>query len=440
MTIIEALEKVEQAAQGNARLEALASVADVPGLRGIVKMAVDDSITFGVKKLPNPSPAAKTLCEIFAPAQPDEEWLSASMELLTKLASREMSGHTALTGISIHLGQCGPLQRKWLERILLKDLRLNIGTKDVNKVIPGLCFEFSVPLATDYAKVKEKDLRGEWIAQYKYDGARCVAYLYGDGTGRVELKSRNGKPWGNFESVRLALAGWNAGRKGPDVVLDGEVVALDGAGKPNFNFIAQNMHAHKREEVGKLQYVVFDYATRDQWEGRESAGDYGYRYENASDLVFSMHDDGVDEGKVVCAPPLGTLTDPTPDDLRALNERAVNDGYEGAMVRLAASTLELKRTKKLLKVKAFSDAEGLIVDTVEGTGKLVGSLGTLVCMTADGIQFEVGSGYTEAQRAELWAGRESLMGKSVKYKYFELSKDGVPRFPIYLGIRHEADK
>jgi len=441
MDVTEALEKIESSALGNTRLEALASVADVPGVKELVRLAVDDSITFGIKKIPGPPPTGKTLYEIFSVLfRSDVEWCSHLVELLDRLATRRLSGNAALEAVGGFLSKCSGVQRKWSERVLLKDLRLNLGTKDVNKAIPGLCFLFTVPLAVDYAKASEKDLRGDWIAQYKYDGARCVAYLYGNGTGLVELKSRNGKPWGNFESVRTALAEWNKDRSGPDLVIDGEVVALDENGKVNFNYIQQNMHAHKREEVGRLQYVVFDYATREQWEGREDAGKYSFRYDNAEELVFALHDDGVDEEKVVLAPVIDIATNPTPEVLRSLNMRAVADGYEGAMVRLAASPLELKRTKKLLKIKSFKDAEARVASTVEGTGKHAGRLGTLVCVTPTGVQFEIGSGFDDKTRDGLWAERKALPGREAKYKFFEVSKDGVPRFPIFLGWRHPDDK
>ncbi len=56
MNVLQALESMEQAAQGNARLDAL-KMADSSELRKVLTLALSPDITFGVKKLPEPLPA-----------------------------------------------------------------------------------------------------------------------------------------------------------------------------------------------------------------------------------------------------------------------------------------------------------------------------------------------------------------------------------------------
>ena len=91
------------------------------------------------------------------------------------------------------------------------------------------------------------------------------------------------------------------------------------------------------------------------------------------------------------------------------------------------SMYEGKRSKSLLKVKEFHDMEVKIVGYTEGTGKYKGKLGSYACVNKGGIKFNCGSGLTDEDRAS-----RLDVGIFITVKYFELSKDGVPRFPVFL--------
>ena len=53
--------------------------------------------------------------------------------------------------------------------------------------------------------------------------------------------------------------------------------------------------------------------------------------------------------------------------------------------------------------------------------------------------FEVGSGFTDEQRIALWQDRKRLKGRLVTVEYREMTKDNVPRFPVFKGFRHASD-
>jgi DNA ligase-1 len=74
---------------------------------------------------------------------------------------------------------------------------------------------------------------------------------------------------------------------------------------------------------------------------------------------------------------------------------------------------------------------------VEGAGKLLGMLGALNCRTKAGVEFQIGSGFSEEDRRQIW-GMKNLP-RLVNYKFQELTLDGVPRFPVFRGFRHEDD-
>lgn len=135
--------------------------------------------------------------------------------------------------------------------------------------------------------------------------------------------------------------------------------------------------------------------------------------------------------------------------LSILEKSVLAKGFEGLIVRAPGGKYKFGRSTAkeglMLKVKHFEDAEG----TVQGSEELVHAtspnrapsnlLGTLVVVRPDGVQFRIGSGFSAAQRRELWKKRASLVGKIVKYKFFPIGIKEAPRFPTFQGFRDKAD-
>jgi len=144
----------------------------------------------------------------------------------------------------------------------------------------------------------------------------------------------------------------------------------------------------------------------------------------------------------------------------------VERGYEGAIIRSLGSGYKNGRSTQkeqfLLKMKRFKDAEAEVIGVQElqhndnevkvnglgyserstaKSGLRAGScLGALVCRSnTTGVVFNVGSGFTGLQRQLLWSIRGQLLGKQVKYKYFDLGVVEAPRHPVFLGFRDEID-
>ena len=154
------------------------------------------------------------------------------------------------------------------------------------------------------------------------------------------------------------------------------------------------------------------------------------------------------------------------EELAAYEQKCLDLGYEGAMVRSLTGPYKCGRSTVkegfLLKVKRFMDSEAEVLECIElnhnqnaattsETGRtkrsshkagLVkgGTLGALRVRDVNtGIEFQIGSGFDDADRADLWAKRETMPGTLVKYSYFPTGSKEKPRFPVYLGIRHRDD-
>jgi DNA ligase-1 len=121
------------------------------------------------------------------------------------------------------------------------------------------------------------------------------------------------------------------------------------------------------------------------------------------------------------------------DHLRGELARVEGLGGEGLMMRQPGSKYEIGRSWTLRKVKTFHDAEARVIGHERGAGKHKGRLGSLQCQMPDGTVFNVGTGLSDAERLN-----PPPVGAIITYRYQELSNDGVPRFPSYVGVRDDV--
>jgi DNA ligase-1 len=127
------------------------------------------------------------------------------------------------------------------------------------------------------------------------------------------------------------------------------------------------------------------------------------------------------------------------EDLISYYNQITEVGGEGLMLKHPLGLyLESGPTKKrspyLLKLKPQHDIEALVIGYSPGLGKYTGMVGALICRLPSGKEFQCGSGLNDSDRRDYPA----FAGKTITVKYFELSKDGIPRFPTFKGIRHDV--
>jgi DNA ligase-1 len=127
---------------------------------------------------------------------------------------------------------------------------------------------------------------------------------------------------------------------------------------------------------------------------------------------------------------------------KEINAQAVAGGYEGIMIKDPEAGYECKRSVAWLKLKPFIEVSLEIVDVEEGTGRNVGRLGAIVCQGVDDgktIRVNVGSGFSDSDRDNYWASRDSLLGQIVEVRADAVTQnqDGSYslRFPRFLRFR-----
>ncbi|RJQ75190.1 DNA ligase [Pseudonocardiaceae bacterium YIM PH 21723] len=236
-----------------------------------------------------------------------------------------------------------------------------------------------------------------WAYEFKWDGVRAIARIGADG---VEVSGRSGRDiTGTYpELQRLAED------VPPGVALDGEIVALDDEGRPDFGLLQSRMHvAEPSADLVRgrpVQYLIFDILDT------AAGSPLHLPYLKRRELL-----DVLDLG----APPYFTGTDGT-DVLETARQR----GLEGVMAKRLDSPYRLgRRSLDWVKVPLLTTQEVVIGGWRPGQGRLTGTLGSLLIGAYDGRRLRylghVGTGFTAAALRDLDARLRPLARDSAPF-------------------------
>ena len=388
-----------------------------------VAMALDALVTFGVKQVPERSDVL---------SGQGLDWLTFKV-LAEQLQNRELTGHAARDAIELAMSVATTNQwNDWYRRILIKDLRCGVSEKTVNKVVPGTVPVFTCSLAHDSAN-HEKKMKGKKQIEVKLDGVRVLAVCK---AGKVELFSRNGKQFHNFDHIIAEIEAVLERKPSPyDCVLDGEVMSKD------FQDLMKQVHRKDGKAATDSVLHLFDFIPLEDF----LAGSWDKPQTYRSNLVKYWVLENEDRLKHVTACEWETVDLDTPEGNNRfveLNKAAVDGGYEGVMIKDVDAPYECKRTHAWLKAKPFIEVTLEVTEIEQGTGRNEGRLGAFVCQGEDDgkeIQVNVGSGFTDADRDEFWQGRDSIINHLVEVRADAVTQnqDGTfsLRFPRFLRFR-----
>ncbi|TGN39954.1 DNA ligase [Marinobacter confluentis] len=118
------------------------------------------------------------------------------------------------------------------------------------------------------------------------------------------------------------------------------------------------------------------------------------------------------------------------ETLMAALDQIVEQGGEGLMLRRGDSLPHAGRSDDLLKVKKYQDDEAVVVAHLPGEGKFAGMLGSIRVERPDGRQFNIGTGFSDAERKA-----PPPVGAVVTYKHYGFTSTGLPRFASFLRVR-----
>jgi len=348
--------------------------------------------------------------------------------VLDMLNTRVVTGHDAIALVNgfAYSNSDGEL----IYKIIDKNLDIRAGDKVINKAVPNLVPTFSVALAQEYKGKCDWDDR--WYASRKLDGVRCLAVV--DQNGDCTLYSRMGKELTTLNRVKEAIE--NTGII--NHVFDGEICLLDENGNEDFQGVMKELR-RKDHQIENPRFMVFDMMHKSEFD----AGKGNTPLTERLRMLRAWQG-----GRFTCAKTLQYVDQVQINDndhFETWNKLSAEKGWEGFMLRKNVG-YEGKRSKNLVKVKKFHDAEYKVIDYDTDTAEVVrnGRSETIemlsqVWIEHKGHKVKVGSGWTQDQRLQYMDG--SIVGKIITVQYFEETtndKGGISlRFPTVKVVHGE---
>ena len=251
--------------------------------------------------------------------------------------------------------------------------------------------------------------------QPKLDGVRCVIQ---HDAGHIVAYSRTGKVWRNINHILYQLIPFF--KKYPDVILDGELYNHDL--RDNFEKIISLVRKTKptdedRLEASKLtQFHCYDIIDKT----KTFKDRYNFITKNLS--------------KSYCIKHVQTMNCPDEACANYVHGANLDIGYEGSIVR-TNDTYHCNRSHNLRKFKDFEDSEALIVDWIEGKGKRKGTIGKFMGMDKDHVIFGMPVMDKFKYLQDNFKEMQGWVGKTATFTYFERTKAGSYRHPLFKAIR-----
>ena len=257
--------------------------------------------------------------------------------------------------------------------------------------------------------------------QPKLDGVRCIIQCEDfQHHGKViKAYSRTGKEWKNIRHILEQLRPFFF--KYPNVVLDGEL--YNHKFKDDFEQIISMVRKTKPTDYDRnvskicVQFHCYDIInTKINFENRMA-----FIYSNAPESYCIEH-----------VPSVKIFKHEEALDIHH-NENLIK-GYEGSIVR-TNDVYKCGRSWNLRKFKDFHDTEATIVGFVEGKGKRKGTIGKFIAEDKDGVMFGMPVMDKFKYLQDNFKAMQGWIGKTATFTYFERTKAGNYRHPLFKAIR-----
>jgi len=364
------------------------------------------------------------------------------IDLLKALNERAITGQAAADTVSAFAASY-PAHSELILNIIDKDLKIRVDVKSINKAFPNLIPTFEVALASSYEdhKAKVSFNKDTWYASRKMDGCRLLTII--DASGNISCMSRTGNEFLSLERLKDAIR-----TELPDLrstVFDGEICLVDDKGDEHFDWVMKEIRKQDGHQIANPVYKIFDVLTLKEFGDAFSAIKLSTRLRRFTALgINSKTFFPVEQVKVESAA-----------HLESLFASAEGKGWEGLIIRKDAE-YEGKRSRTMLKVKSFSDAEFVVQgmetgpfrfvrDHAEAEEEMLTAVWITYTSPTTGLsnRVDVGSGFSLEERKAFFADPSKIVGQTITVKWFEesVSKDtGLPslRFPTLLAIHGRA--
>lgn len=439
MTIKQIFDEIANESGTNEKMNILSKYKENELLKKVLYMANSKRVKFYIKQIPEYSTV------------PEPEWvpLEHGVDALDKLSSRELTGHAGIEHLQDILSNLGYDDAYIIERIIEKDCKIGMGTRNINKVFPNLIEKTGYMGCKPYSKdlITKLLAKGPAYSQEKMDGRFLNIIIQG---GEIQMESRQGEPTILEDPLFLSeLVGIK------DCVLNGELT-MDGLPRYESNGIVSSLitiatkksegkdvtkdiaklekkHLPYREALDRIRVTAWDILTIEEYFSRKCSRPYDKRF---LDLDITLS--GCSMLSVVQTKVVETIEDVMSHFIEVLKRNG-----EGTVVKSMDGVWADTKPNYQIKVKKEIDLDLKIVGFNYGTGKNVNVISSIDVESSDGLLKTSPTGMSEAIMDHVTENQENLLNTILEVKCSGVSQDDKGNYsvlhPVFKKLRDDKD-
>jgi len=425
--LLDIIREVNSAAGSKAKGEVIKRNADNELLKQFLKAAKDPKLTYYIAKCPTPTTTGT------------HDFDGAVVEgLINALVKRKKTGNAAREWLQNLVNAVTPSGQELIKMIIEHDVGNGIGDSMILKAFPDLYFIPPYMRCSLIDADIEKKFNDEidFYVQTKMDGSYITPVVHEDG--RTEAFTRQGSQYPEW-MVENITKGIPAGH----VVMGEMLVYIDGKmlDRKTGNGIINSILSG--EEIGifnmdryEFKMTAWDVLTcKEFFIDKESKTDYQDRLSFLEEVIIPS------------TPNIQLVDTWTVDSMEVANEiysRHLADGKEGCIAKLKKGKWKNNTSTETVKMKLTFEFEMRVESLYEGTGKAAGMMGGASLKSKCGkLVSNIGSGFTDKQRAELWALRDTIAGEIWTIKANDIisnKTDNILSLNLPIFIERRFDK
>lgn len=388
-------------------------------------------ITFGIGEKSLSTPPTNGACFV------DKSLL----DILDYLSKNNTGSKGVTQRVVNYIASKSSIHRKWITRIILKDLKIGVGVKTINKVFPNLVPEHNIQLLSKYDDNKEVLVGSDISISTKYDGIHATIIPGKLGESPIIISRQGQIISGLLEITDDILWLKHNCPMICDNVLEGELLRFTTEDIDSKDLYRKTMSVVSSKNPNKrgVVFKIFDIVSRKAFNHGIDNIPYALRYAKLESIEKYLMRTSV---LTIIKPLYRGKFDP--DIIKHYRDEAKYDKLEGIVINKLNAPYECKRVKHTLKAKVTEDCDLRIESMEEGTGKYIGKLGNLIVKYKDN-HVSVGSGFTDKERQTMWEHPDLYIGKIAKISHCGETrsiKSGLPslRHPVFEYIRYDKDE
>lgn len=422
-TLQKVISELKSTPSVNIKLEVLKSNLHNRTVKEYLRLLCCPSVSFYI--------TAKTVPEITATGNREIDSLEYLIEITDPLCSRKVRGNSSKIFIADVLTSLTKESQRLYIELITKTKGVGVGSVMLNSVWPNLCVSIpyqrcSLPDEKTLARFKN----GEgFIVQTKSDGMFASLVLEPSQWNEdVKLFTRNGSKFPQHFAEYIA-----GGLNDMNAVYEGELLCFRNSemlsrkeGNGILNSVMQGGELPKGVSV---KYHVWNRLPHGDWKVGKTNKTYG---ECFKDVCKSWSENPATRLELVDYLYVETL-----EQAYAFNQKQLEAGLEGSIIKTLTHKWKDGTSKECVKLKLAVEIDLIWKDSAEGKGKAAGMLGAMCLESECGkLKVDVGTGFSDNQRRELWENKDNLHGSVVTISANDIvSREGsIDKMSLFLPV------